>query len=39
LFVLYFNDPIGRDAIEASVIFMASAATLWWFGERSMRKK
>ncbi|ANS04748.1 hypothetical protein [uncultured Mediterranean phage] len=39
VFVIYFSDPVGRDTIEASVIFMASTATLWWFGERAMRKK
>jgi hypothetical protein len=29
----------GRATIEASVIYMASSATLWWFGDRALRKK
>jgi len=38
--ILYFQADVGGKAtIEASVIFMASTATLWWFGERSLRKK
>jgi hypothetical protein len=38
--ILYFqSDTGGKATIEASVIFMASSATLWWFGERSLRKK
>ena len=38
--ILYFqSDAGGKATIEASVIFMASSATLWWFGERSLRKK
>ena len=38
--ILYFNAvPDGRATIEASVIYMASSATLWWFGDRALRKK
>jgi len=38
--ILYFKAaPGGRATIEASVIYMASSATLWWFGDRAMRKK
>ena len=38
--ILYFQADVGGKAtIEASVIFMASTATLWWFGDRSLRKK
>ena len=38
--VLYLKaNPGGRDAIEISVIYLTSSATLWWFGDRAMRKK
>ena len=38
--VLYFKaDAGGRATIEASVIYMASSAVLWWFGDRALRKK
>lgn len=37
--IIYFHDPIGRDTIEASVLYMMSSAVLWWFGDRAMRKK
>ena len=38
--ILYFKAaPGGRATIEASVIYMASSAVLWWFGDRAMRKK
>jgi hypothetical protein len=38
--ILYFKAaPGGRATIEASVIYMASSATLWWFGDRAMRSK
>jgi len=38
--LLYFQaDAGGKATIEASVIFMASSATLWWFGDRALRKK
>jgi len=29
----------GRAKIEISVIYMASSAVLWWFGDRAMRNK
>jgi len=38
--ILYFKAaPGGRATIEASVIYMASSATLWWFGDRAMARK
>ena len=38
--ILYFKAvPDGRATIEASVIYMASSAVLWWFGDRALRKK
>ena len=38
--ILYFqSDAGGKATIEASVIFMASSAVLWWFGSREFRKK
>ena len=38
--VLYLKaNASGRDMIEASVIYLTSSATLWWFGDRAMRKK
>ena len=38
--MLYFSaDMGGRATIEASVIYMASSAVLWWFGDRALRKK
>ena len=38
--ILYFqSDAGGKATIEASVIFMASSAVLWWFGDRALRKK
>ena len=37
--MIYFGDPAGKDVIEASVVWAASTATLWWFGDRAMRPK
>jgi len=38
--ILYFNAvPDGRATIEASVIYMSSSSILWWFGDRTLRKK
>lgn len=37
--IIYFHDPVGRDVIEASVLYMMSSAVLWWFGDRAMRSK
>ena len=38
--VFYFSsDAGGKATIEASIIFMASSATLWWFGDRAMQRK
>jgi len=31
--------PESRATIEASVIYIFSASCLWWFGERSLRRK
>lgn len=37
--VLYFKAvPAGRVTIEAGVLYMASSAILWWFGDRALRK-
>jgi len=38
--ILYFSSDIGgRAIIEASVIYLASSAVLWWFGDRALRKR
>jgi hypothetical protein len=38
--MLYFSaDAGGKATIEASVLFMASSATLWWFGDRANQRK
>ena len=38
--MLYFSaDAGGKATIEASVLYMASSATLWWFGDRAMTRK
>ena len=38
--ILYFSSDIeGRTIIEASVIYLASSAVLWWFGDRALRKR
>jgi len=38
--ILYFKAvPEGRATIEASVIYLCSSSCLWWFGDRTMRKK
>ena len=37
--MIYFNEPITRDMIEASCLYMMSSAVLWWFGDRALRKK
>jgi len=30
--------PAGRETIEASIIYLTSSSTLWWFGDRALRK-
>jgi hypothetical protein len=37
--MIYFSDPIGKNIIEASVVYAGSTAILWWFGDRAMRPK
>jgi hypothetical protein len=37
--MIYFRDPVGKDVIEASIVWAASSAILWWFGDRAMRSK
>lgn len=39
--IIYFRtDDIGQqETIIQSVIYMASSATLWWFGDRALRSK
>jgi len=37
--LIYFNEPITRDAIETASLYMMSSAVLWWFGDRALRKK
>jgi hypothetical protein len=37
--VIYLDEPVSRQGIEASVLYMCSAAVLWWFGERMLNKK
>ena len=37
--VIYFGaDASGRDAITETATFAATAATLWWFGDRGPRR-
>ena len=36
---IYFNEPVSRQSIEASCLYMMSSAVLWWFGDRALRKK
>tara|TARA_E500000305_G_scaffold36667_2_gene27937 strand:- start:3065 stop:3523 length:459 start_codon:yes stop_codon:yes gene_type:complete len=39
--VIYFatDDLAQQETIIQSVIYMASSATLWWFGDRALRSK
>lgn len=39
--VIYFStdDLAQQETIIQSVIYMASSATLWWFGDRALRSK
>ena len=39
--VIYFRteDLSQQETIIQSVIYMASSATLWWFGDRALRSK
>ncbi|MEM6899413.1 MAG: hypothetical protein AAF583_06555, partial [Pseudomonadota bacterium] len=37
--VIYFGaDAAGRDAITETATFAATAATLWWFGDRGPKR-
>lgn len=37
--IIWFGaDAAGRDAITETATFAATAATLWWFGDRGPRK-
>ena len=39
--IIYFrtDDLLQQNVIIQSVIYMASSATLWWFGDRALRSK
>ena len=38
-FIWFGADAAGREAITETATFAATAATLWWFGDRGPRRE